>query len=250
MVTMQPLPSLSGAQGMVTAYSQRRRRASALQERTLASAVKLIALALESIRMQQRARVEREELQQLAVTDDLTKLYNRRFLDEYLRIQIEVGKRRGSRLAFVAIDIDHFKLVNDTWGHEAGDHVLVRVAEVIREATRSSDLPVRMGGEEFLVVLTDAELDSAQQFAERLRSHFEQMRFAGATPGQTLQLTISMGLALYPMHGDSAAAVLRACDQALYRSKRSGRNRVTVAEPPERSGTPRMLLRQAATDLH
>ncbi|MFC0677806.1 diguanylate cyclase [Lysobacter korlensis] len=236
LLAMHPLLAPSGTQGFLVALSPRKRKPSEMQERTLLAAVKLLAMAIENSKIQQRARVEQQELQQLVITDELTKLYNRRFLDEYLRVQIPVARRRGGGLAFLAIDIDHFKRVNDTYGHEAGDRVLAGVAAQIRQASRSSDLPVRLGGEEFLAVVAETEPAGAMVFAERLRSAIESQEFDGVVPGQVLRVTVSIGVALFGLHGEDAPSLLRASDEAMYVSKRGGRNRVTLAaslENPE-----------------
>jgi diguanylate cyclase (GGDEF)-like protein len=229
LLAVHPLLAPSGTQGFLVALSPRKRRPSGMQERTLLASVKLLAMALENSRAQQRAKLEQAELQQLVITDELTKLYNRRFLDEYLRVQIPVARRRGGGLAFLAIDIDHFKRINDTWGHEAGDRVIAGVAQQIRQASRSSDLPVRLGGEEFLAVVAEAEPAGAMVFAERLRAAIEAQEFDGIVPGEALRVTVSIGVALFGLHGDDAQTLLRASDEAMYASKRNGRNRVTLA---------------------
>jgi diguanylate cyclase (GGDEF)-like protein len=227
-VAMHPLQG-NEPFGMLVAASRRRRRASRMQERTLLSAAKLLAMALENARSQQRARDEQRELQQLVITDELTRLYNRRFLDEYLRVQLPLAQRRGSGLGFLAIDIDHFKHVNDTYGHEAGDRVLAGVAGLLRRSTRSCDLPVRMGGEEFVVVIAEHDIDSALAFAERLRAEIAAQSHEEAAAGADLHVTVSIGVALFGIHGRDAATLLRASDEALYASKRAGRDRVTLS---------------------
>lgn len=244
LLAVHPMLAPSGTQGFLVALSPRKRRPSEMQERTLLASVKLLAMALENSKIQQRARLEQAELQQLVITDELTKLYNRRFLDEYLRVQIPVARRRGGGLAFLALDIDHFKAINDTWGHEAGDRVLAGVAQQIRLASRSSDLPVRLGGEEFLAVVAEADPAGAMVFAERLRAAIESSTFDGIAPDAPLRVTVSIGVALFGHHGDDAPTLLRASDEAMYASKRGGRNRVTLAgaavaaQAPERDGCP------------
>lgn len=233
LLAVHPLLAASGTQGFLIALSPHRRRPSHMQGRTLQSAVKLLAMALEIRRNQERAQVERQELQQLVITDELTRLYNRRFLDEYLRVQIPLAHRRGGGLAFLAIDIDHFKSINDTHGHAIGDGVLAGVAEHLRQVCRSSDLPVRVGGEEFLVVVAESDAPSAMAIAERLRAGIAAKRFVDIVPGVELQVTVSIGVSVFGMHGDTAAALLRGGDEAMYASKRSGRNRVTLAAHPE-----------------
>ena len=229
LLSVHSLLAKSGTQGFLAALSPHKRRQSDMQERTLVSAVKLLALALENSRVQERARIEQQELQQLVVTDELTKLYNRRFLEEYLRVQIPLALRRGSGLGFISIDIDHFKTINDTYGHDAGDRVLAGVAARLREAMRSSDLPVRMGGEEFLMLVGEHDAPGTMVIAERLRESVESHVFTDAVEGKDIRVTVSIGIALFGMHGNTAAALLRASDEAMYASKRAGRNRSTLA---------------------
>lgn len=233
LLAVHPLLVLGKTHGFLVALSPRRRRPSALQERTLMAAVKLLAMALENQQIKERAEQEQRQMQQLVITDELTRLYNRRFLDEYLRIQIPLARRRGGGLAFLCIDIDHFKQVNDTYGHEAGDRILAGVAAIVRDASRSGDLPVRLGGEEFLLIMVENDVDGAMLFAERLRAAIEQQAFHDTASDRGVQVTISVGVAMFGMHGDEAGALLRASDEAMYASKRAGRNRVTLAAVPE-----------------
>lgn len=225
------LECAAGSVGLLVATAAARTRV-ARHAHTLSAAAKLLALAVENRRNQERARVEQNELMLLAITDELTRLYNRRFLDEYLRVQLPLAARRGGGLAFLTADIDHFKQVNDRLGHAVGDAVIAGVADRLRAASRASDLPVRMGGEEFLLVLAECDGAGAVGFAERLRESI------AATPiridglAEPVGVTVSIGIALYGMHGDTAQALLHASDQALYTSKRLGRNRVTLAPHP------------------
>ena len=229
LVALMPLSTGARPYGTLTAFSRSSAQPSRVQESTLVAGSKLIALGLEAIHSRQRAERDQEALKQLAITDDLTGLYNRRFLDEYLRIQLPMAKRRGHGLAFLAIDLDHFKRVNDNWGHAAGDHVLEGVAARLRTFTRASDLPVRYGGEEFLVVLSDTDIEEAETFAQRLRASFQEQPFDTIVAGESIVVTISVGIAVFPDHGEQVDALLNAADTALYRSKHAGRNRVTVA---------------------
>ena len=232
LLSLLPLTARAQPMGVITAFSKRSVKETLVQQRALVAGAKLIAMGLENMEVHMRAEADREELKQLAITDDLTGLYNRRFLDEYLRIQTAMATRRGTSLAFLAIDLDHFKNINDAHGHDAGDQVLIRVAGVIRDATRASDLPVRIGGEEFLVVITDTDVDGAMAFAERLRERIEALAMDDVAPGSVITPTISVGVAVFPRHGAHVRGVLRACDEALYRSKREGRNRVSLAGAP------------------
>jgi diguanylate cyclase (GGDEF)-like protein len=226
---MHPLPGNDASLGVLAALAPRARRPSQMQERTLLAGAKLLAMALQNLRIRERARREAQELQKLVITDELTRLYNRRFLDEYLRVQVPLAERRGGGLAFVALDIDHFKRVNDTYGHEAGDRVLAGIAGQLRLASRSCDLPVRMGGEEFLVVIAEHEIDGAMAFAERLRVAIAELDFNGLVPGGGLHVTVSIGVALFGLHGSDAATLMRASDEAMYASKHGGRDRVSLS---------------------
>ncbi len=224
-----PLWARQRTQGVMTVFSRTRLIPSGSQTRQLKSASSLIALGIENIEMFRRSEEDRQELKQLAITDDLTGLYNRRFLDEYLRIQIAMARRKHNPIGFLVIDIDHFKRVNDTYGHEAGDLVLMRIGERLRHVTRASDLPVRFGGEEFLVVMPDTGADGACAFAERVRAELSDQPIEDLIPAASLGLTVSIGVSVYPQHGESVSQVLRAADEALYRSKKQGRDRVTLA---------------------
>jgi diguanylate cyclase (GGDEF)-like protein len=228
-IGMHALPGRESPLGVLAAMAPRARRATQMQERTLLAAAKLLAMSLQNLRIRERAHREAEALQKLVITDELTRLYNRRFLDEYLRVQLPLAERRGGGLAFVAIDIDHFKRVNDTYGHDAGDRVLAGIAEQLRQASRSADLPVRMGGEEFLVVAAEHEIDGAMAFAERLRTSIAALDFDGVVPGSGLRVTVSIGVAMFGLHGGDAVTLMRASDEAMYASKRGGRDRVSLS---------------------
>jgi diguanylate cyclase (GGDEF)-like protein len=163
------------------------------------------------------------------VRDPLTGLYNRAFFLDQLRQTAEGGSTRGLGLAVLMLDIDHFKTINDTYGHDAGDAVLREVAQVLRECTRSDDLVARYGGEEFTLALTVTAPDQATDRAERIRAAIAARRFAAtyASAGHALNVTISIGLAFaHPGHVRDTQALITTADQGLYQAKRHGRNRV------------------------
>ena len=160
-----------------------------------------------------------------AKRDQLTKVYNRRYFDERLDMEIERARRYGRKVSCVMVDIDEFKQVNATHGHEAGDGVLKILADVLLSSTRTSDVVSRYGGEEFVVILPEAAGDEAVVLAERLRRAFED---CGACEGEPA-ITISCGVATYPDHANDAATLLRMADSAVYRAKAEGRNRCVVA---------------------
>lgn len=169
------------------------------------------------------------ETRELAVTDPLTGLHNRRYLWELLGRELLKARRTRAPVAAILADIDHFKRFNDTWGHEAGDLVLKRVADVIREHVRGSDIGCRYGGEELAVILPETTLEVAVERAERIRRGIAALRIE--QDGKPLAaVTASLGVAVSPRHAGDAEALLRAADAALYEAKRSGRDRVVVSQ--------------------
>ena len=166
----------------------------------------------------------------LAVIDPLTGLHNRRYGLHHLDQVATRCRAQGIRAGVIAMDIDHFKLVNDTHGHPVGDRVLARVAQVLKDSLRAEDLVARIGGEEFLAVLPDADLDQVRFVAERLRSAVEELRIAGPG-GEALAVTLSLGVAMLEDRDDAAPDALDRVDRALYSAKGAGRNRVKLAAP-------------------
>ena len=171
-----------------------------------------------------------ETVQQQAVTDELTGLFNVRQFHVRLDNEIERAERFGTPLSLVMLDIDKFKSVNDTYGHQQGDRVLVEVARVLRRLSRDVDLPARYGGEEMAVLLPQTDLAGAEQGAERMRAAIENMQIPRLDGGGLLPITASFGVASYPAQAAGKTALIAAADAALYRAKRGGRNRVERAE--------------------
>lgn len=166
-----------------------------------------------------------EESVELAVTDPLTGLHNRRYMEAHLRALVDGAVQNGRSLTVLMADIDHFKRINDTYGHDVGDLVLCEFSERLRQNLRAVDLACRIGGEEFIVLMPDTELDFAEQIAERLRRCIADKPFS--TPeGDPLSITASAGLATVESRDDTPEALFKRVDQALYRAKRDGRNRV------------------------
>ena len=164
---------------------------------------------------------------EMAVTDALTGLYNRRYLETHLGHLVEHSINRGKPLSALAVDVDFFKPVNDTHGHDVGDKVLQEIAQRIRESIRNVDMACRVGGEEFIIILPATELHLAQKIAERIRKSIAGKPFnAGALSG-SLNITVSVGLSTLAGSTDKVDEFLKRADQALYRAKREGRNRVT-----------------------
>ncbi len=167
-----------------------------------------------------------DKLREQANRDPLTGLYNRRYLDTTLERELARCKREGHPLSLMMIDIDHFKQVNDTYGHQAGDEVLKRIGDMLTDNARAEDVACRYGGEEFLLLLPKMPLEVAGERAELWRRVFgEQVIHFGEF---RMQATLSIGIAAYPGHGTSADELMRCADAALYAAKASGRNRVVV----------------------
>lgn len=170
-------------------------------------------------------------LEELSTTDQLTGLYNRRFMDAALREESSRAVRNDEPFALLLIDIDHFKLINDTFGHEIGDQVLVRLASTLRNACRSTDRVGRWGGEEFMVVSPRIEAPAVPVLGEKLRSLAESadlpIQRSTLSPGDEPVGTISVGAAV-SAPGEGVADLVRRADEALYEAKRTGRNRVCL----------------------
>jgi two-component system cell cycle response regulator len=164
----------------------------------------------------------------LALTDPLTGIYNQRYLMRHLRNLLEGGQTR--EIAVLMIDVDHFKLVNDEYGHAAGDKALRAIADTLRANTRAFDSLARYGGEEFAVVMPGTEPDDASLAAERLRAAVAAEPFA-LGPGISCKLTVSIGVACCQDMPVTPEALLHAADAALYAAKHAGRNRVAIAAP-------------------
>lgn len=178
--------------------------------------------------LQDSLKESNRRLTELSNTDPLTGLYNRRCLMRSLEKELQRSRRSDISFALVLLDIDHFKQVNDTYGHQKGDHVLQEIAELLRGNLRPYDLAARFGGEEFALVLAPATLDKAVQVANRIRETARHMRFDPEL--QIGELTLSLGVAVFPGFGiQSLDGLIQKTDEALYRAKRKGRNQVAVA---------------------
>jgi diguanylate cyclase (GGDEF)-like protein len=165
-------------------------------------------------------------LHQQSITDALTRLHNRRYLYETLPREIVRAKRNETSIAVIIVDLDHFKRINDTYGHEAGDMALRWVGNALMKSVRGSDVVCRHGGEEFCIALPEASQESSRAKAEEIRQALQELNLDYC--GQPLKITASFGIAVYPEHGTDADTLLRHADEALYDAKASGRNRVIV----------------------
>jgi diguanylate cyclase (GGDEF)-like protein/PAS domain S-box-containing protein len=170
----------------------------------------------------------RDALREQSIRDPLTGLYNRRYMEEALKQQLSRVTRRLHPIGMIMIDIDHFKHFNDTHGHAAGDALVRELGRFLQNHIRNEDIGCRYGGEEFLLILPDASLETTQQRAELLQQGAKELRVQDA--GQSLGgITLSLGVAMYPQHGRTIENVMRAADAALYRAKQEGRDRVIIA---------------------
>ncbi len=181
--------------------------------------VGLTASALQRVRLIDITR-------RAAITDSLTGAYNRRFFDEMLKKQIALAKRRNEPLGLILADLDHFKNINDTYGHIAGDQALQQIASIMKNSIRSSDILSRYGGEEFVIIMPSIDISNAIKKAEGLRRHIESFQFQIGSAGQPPQITISIGVSSFPDHGTEYETLIAAADLALYKAKKGGRNRV------------------------
>ncbi|MDZ4166378.1 MAG: GGDEF domain-containing protein [Coriobacteriia bacterium] len=162
----------------------------------------------------------------LAITDELTDLYNYRYLQQRLDEEIGRADRYGKRLSFLMLDIDNFKRVNDTYGHRVGDGVLAEIGQVLKTTVREVDVVARYGGEEFSVVLPETDASGAFIVAEKIREAISLTRFRDENGEREIHVTVSIGLASYPVHAHDKESLLRAADDAVYRAKGTGKNRV------------------------
>jgi two-component system, cell cycle response regulator len=162
---------------------------------------------------------------EMAITDGLTGLHNRRYMESHAGTLVEQATSRGKPLTVLVLDIDYFKSINDSYGHDAGDDVLREFAIRIRKSIRGIDLACRYGGEEFVVLMPETDMSVATKVAERLRRCIASEPFPIQQGARQIEVTISVGIAALG-DGDNAASVLKRADQALYRAKRDGRNRV------------------------
>jgi len=181
----------------------------------------------------QELRERNDELGRLSVTDSLTGLYNRTQLPELLTKELARSQRHHHSFSILMVDIDHFKRFNDTHGHQAGDELLRRFAEILRSSLRSCDFAARYGGEEFLILLTETAPKGGLHFAEQLRQKVEEMRWKGGKA-----VTVSVGVASFPDSGEDVESLIRQADVALYQCKRDGRNRVALAAAGREHGSP------------
>lgn len=182
---------------------------------------------VERIEAEEKLLVLQKELEEQAIRDSLTGLYNRRFLDETLPRELSRAERDKYSVSVVMLDLDHFKSFNDTYGHDVGDLMLKQLGKLLSSHVRAGDIACRFGGEEFIVVMPKASLTVARQRANDWRSRFESMELV--IEGEVLKATLSAGVAVYPLHGTTSEEIIRKADQAMYSAKAAGRNMVNTA---------------------
>lgn len=202
--------------GVMTATSHERDAFSENERDLMVFVAKTIAIDVENIR-----------LRKLSITDPLTGAYNREYLQQHLGGALEAAALRSQAYSVAMIDVDHFKRVNDRFGHDVGDVVLAEVAQRLRGAIREDDTLVRYGGEEFLVLLPKSDVVKAREIAERMRSKVQRRPFV--VSANEIEVRISIGVAEHHSHSESAGELVRRADGALYAAKDAGRNRVEVA---------------------
>jgi diguanylate cyclase (GGDEF)-like protein len=183
---------------------------------------------LSALGNQAAVAINNATLYEMAITDELTKLFIRRYFNVRLDTELKRSRRYARKMTLAIADLDHFKAVNDQFGHQVGDAVLAKVAETIKSSVREIDTAARFGGEEFAIILPETDLDGAMIVADRVRDAVAKLEI----PGLPRRITISIGLACYPEHAEDNAAVIRAADAALYEAKRQGRNRVCIYSAP------------------
>jgi two-component system cell cycle response regulator len=189
----------------------------------------LLARVRSQVRKRRYSERLRDNVQmsiEMAITDALTGLFNRRYMESHLSTLVEQAASRGKPLTVMIVDIDYFKAINDSHGHDAGDDVLRDFALRIKRSIRGIDLACRYGGEEFVLVMPETDMAVAAMVAERLRRRIAAEPFAIQQGSRVVPVTISIGIAALRDKDDTAASVLKRADQALYRAKRDGRNRV------------------------
>lgn len=183
---------------------------------------------LQAITQQTSVLLENQSLYFRSITDEKTKLYNNRYFQHRFEQESRRSYRYKKNFALVVLDIDHFKKFNDTHGHLVGDLVLIKVAEVLKQTCRTTDITARFGGEEFVALCVETDLDGAIIAAERIRHAIESTKVE-TDDGLNLGVTVSIGVSLFPQHGQNLTELMTVADTALYTAKREGRNRVVMA---------------------
>jgi len=192
-------------------------------------AVACVILCVGQLQCLKRMRHDtRDKIEMMTFVDELTGVYNYRYLEQRLTEELQRAKRHNAPLSVIYIDFDNFKLVNDTFGHEAGNTVLQRVAQMARTSARGEDFVGRLGGDEFLIVLPQTDSAGALIAAERVKKKLDSMELVAATGERLDFLTYSLGVASYPASAETKDELIRAADEAMYRAKKAGGDRVCI----------------------
>ena len=186
--------------------------------------VPMIKSYIEVVRLVINGKRTQNNLNKKASTDKLTNLFNRNFIDIYLDNQIEASNLAGQNLSIIMVDLDHYKSINDNFGHFAGDFVLIIFSEIVLKCVRKSDIVARYGGDEFLVVLPSTDTNTAEVIAERIRTTLNDYVLPPVDGVALPSLSCSLGISTYPIHCGNKSNLLKASDIALYSAKNSGRN--------------------------
>jgi diguanylate cyclase (GGDEF)-like protein len=192
-------------------------------------AVACVVLCVGQLQCLKRMRHDtREKIEMMTFVDELTGVYNYRYLEQRLTEELQRAKRHNCPLSVIYLDFDNFKLVNDTFGHETGNTVLQRVAQMSRSSARGEDFVGRLGGDEFLIVLPQTDSAGALIAAERVKKKLDAMELVAGTGERLDFITYSLGVASYPASAETKDELLRAADEAMYRAKKAGGDRVCI----------------------
>ena len=188
-----------------------------------------VALCVGQLQCLKRMRHDtREKIEMMTFVDELTGVYNYRYLEQRLTEELQRAKRHNCPLSVIYFDFDNFKLVNDTFGHETGNTVLQRVAQMTRQSARGEDFVGRLGGDEFLLVLPQTDSAGSLITAERIKKKLDSMELVASTGERLDFITYSMGIASYPASAETKDELIRAADEAMYRAKKAGGDRVCI----------------------
>jgi len=193
-----------------------------------------VASGMRILKLEEQLMLAHQQMEVLAMRDGLTGLLNRRAIEGYAEAEFNLTIRKERVLSVILVDIDHFKNINDRFGHKFGDHTLQQVAKILKEDLRNYDRVGRWGGEEFILILPDAQLKNAAAVAERVRIRIAETKIS-LENGEAFSVRISLGAACTctTSQFSSLTKLIDAADQALYQAKQTGRNRVCISEPPQ-----------------
>lgn len=183
-----------------------------------------VSTCITFIRLFRHLKASIEHLKEQSTMDRLTELYNRSYLDPFLESEIDAAKKENQKVSVIMVDMDHFKEINDSYGHIVGDHVLTIFAQVVLKCIRKTDIIARYGGDEFIVVLPNTDTETAKTIAERIREDVSNTYIPPIDDVVISSIQCSVGISTYPVHCDSKNSLIRTSDLALYMAKRSGRN--------------------------